>query len=60
MATSQPTPVLVLTDTLEPVAAYIVGDHAGADRGQQAAEDAGVTAWIWHSQHDMPPLPPAR
>jgi hypothetical protein len=60
MATSQPTPVLVLTDTLEPVAAYIVGDHAGADRGQQAAEDAGVTAWIWHSQQDMPPLPPAR
>jgi hypothetical protein len=58
MAASQPLPVLVLTDTHEPVAAYIASSGPDAERAQQAAQDAGVPAWVWHSDHDLLPLPP--
>jgi hypothetical protein len=58
MAASHPLPVLVLTDTAEPVAAYIASSGPDAERAQQAAQDAGVPAWVWHSDHDLPPLPP--
>jgi len=59
MAASQSLPVLVLTDTHEPVAAYIASSGRDAERAQQAAQDAGVPSWVWHSDHDLPPLPPS-
>ena len=60
MTTGQPTPAVVLTDTAEPVAAYIAADQAAADRAQQAATEAGVAAWVWRPEQPLPPLPPAR
>lgn len=60
MPASQPTPTIVLTDTPEPVAAYVAADHAGAARAQQAAEEAGVASWVWNSEHALSPLPRAR
>lgn len=60
MTTSQPTPAIVLTDTPEPVAAYIANDRKEAERAQQAAEEAGVSAWVWRTGHTIPPLPPPR
>jgi len=60
MVTSQPTPAIVLTDTPEPVAAYIAADGPSADRAQQAAEEAGVPAWVWNTDQALPPLPPTR
>lgn len=58
MATSQPLPAIVLTDTAEPVAAYIATGHKAAERAQHAAEDAGVPAWVWRTEHRLPQLPP--
>lgn len=60
MTANQPTPSLVLTDTPEPVAAYIADDNAGAERARAAAEGAAVSAWVWHRGQDIPPLPAAR
>jgi len=60
MASSQPLPAIVLTDTPGPVAAYLASDRTEADRAQQAAEEAGVPAWVWRTEHTLPPLPPPR
>lgn len=53
-------PTLVLTDSPEPVAAYTATTSRGAEHAQHAADDAGVPAWIWRSEHALPPLPAPR
>lgn len=60
MATTHPLPAVVLTDTPDPVAAYIVADHHEAERAQQAAEEAGISVWLWPTEHALPALPAPR
>jgi hypothetical protein len=60
LAASQPLPAIVLTDTPEPVAAYVVDDRTAAEHAQQGAGEAGVPAWVWRTEHTRPPLPVPR
>ncbi|MFT4011691.1 MAG: DUF1173 family protein [Nocardioidaceae bacterium] len=60
MTSGIPTPSLVLTDTPEPVAAYIAGDRHSADLAEHAAAAAGTPAWVWCTTHPRPDLPTPR
>lgn len=62
LADNRPLASAVLSDTLNPVAMYVVAPAAGEDYMQALTEltaNSKLESWIWQSDSDMPAIPSA-